>query len=206
MTELQVNPEGSAVEAIANLVREAKNGDIEAFQGLYDRYAKRLLNFAFKMLGNREEAEDITQEAFIAVFRKLKSLKDDSKFEAWIFRIARNFIYQRYRLRAFEHGSLETDEELSAELNKLEAPEKSPEERLLSDELQDVVNRLIRELPEKYRDVFVLSAINGFSYQDIAEILGRSIPAVKTDIHRARLEVRSKIKHFLGTVSYYDEL
>ena len=183
--------------AIGDLIRKAKEGDLQAFQGLYDHFAKRLLNFSYKLLGNREEAEDVLQETFTAVFRKLKSLKDVARFEAWIFRIARNFIYLRYRTRTGEHVSLESDEDLENEPQGLEARGKSPEEAVLADELKDIVGRVVRALPDRYREVFILSAIMGFSYQRIAEITDKSIPSVKTDIHRARLEVRDKIKHYL---------
>ena len=187
--------------SLGDLIVKAKEGDLQAFHGLYDHFAKRLLNFSYKLLGNREEAEDVVQDTFTAVFRKLKSLKEESRFEAWIFRIARNFIYLRYRNRTGENISLETDEELESETRGLEAPGKSPEEAVLADELKDVVGKVIRALPDKYRDVFVLSAIMGFSYQDIAEITEKSIPSVKTDIHRARLEAREKIKHYLDMKS-----
>jgi RNA polymerase sigma-70 factor (ECF subfamily) len=183
--------------SLGDLIKKAKEGDLQAFQGLYDHYAKRLLNFSYKLLGNREEAEDVLQETFTAVFRKLKSLKDLDRFEAWIFRIARNFIYLRYRTRTGEHISLESGEELENESQGLEARGKSPEEAALADELKDVVGRVVRALPDKYREVFILSAIVGLSYQTIAEITDKSIPSVKTDIHRARLEVRDKIKHYL---------
>lgn len=183
---------------LGDLIKQAKTGDVQAFQGLYDHYAKRLLNFSFKLLGNREEAEDVVQETFTAVFRKLKSLKDDNRFEAWIFRIARNFIYLRYRSRTGEHVPLDSDEELENDERVLEAQEKSPEAAILADELHDVVGNVVRALPDKHREVFVLSAIMGFSYQNIAEITGKSIASVKTDIHRARLDVRDKIKQYLG--------
>ena len=190
----------SSDDALSELVRKAKSGNLQAFRGLYDLYSKRVLNFAFKMLNNREEAEDVTQEAFTSVFKKLQSLQDDSRFEAWLFRITRNFVYQRYRQRTGEHVSLESDNELKQEISSLRAPVKSPEEAILANELRDVVERLIAELPEQFRAVFVLSALQGFSYQAISEIVGKSVPAVKTDIHRARLEVRQKIKQFLGTL------
>jgi RNA polymerase sigma-70 factor, ECF subfamily len=183
--------------SLGDLIKKAKEGDLQAFQGLYDQFAKRLLNFSYKLLGNREEAEDVLQDTFTAVFRKLKSLKDEDRFEAWIFRIARNFIYLRYRTKTGEHVSLESDEELENEPRGLEAQGKSPEEAALADELKDVIGRVVRDLPDKYRDVFVLSAIMGFSYQDIADITDKTVPSVKTDIHRARLEVRDKIKHYL---------
>jgi RNA polymerase sigma-70 factor, ECF subfamily len=198
MAELKGLSRSALEGTLGDLIKRAKTGDVQAFQGLYDHYAKRLLNFAFKLLGNREEAEDVVQETFTAVFRKLKSLKDDDRFEAWIFRIARNFIYLRYRSRTGELVPLDSDEELENDARVLEAQGKSPEAAALADELQDVVGKVVRDLPDKHREVFVLSAIMGFSYQDIAKISGKSIASIKTDIHRARLEVRDKIKHYLG--------
>lgn len=192
--------QGFNEEAVANLIRGAKRGKFEAFRGLYENYSSRVLNFAFKMLSNREEAEDVTQETFIAVWRKIHSLKADSRFEAWLFRIARNFIYQRYRLKGNEGVSLESEEVYEAELQKLPAGGNSPEDALLAKELRGVIDRVIGGLPVKYRAVFVLSALQGFSYQAIAEIMGKSLPSVKTDIHRARTQVRDQIKQFMGEV------
>ena len=96
-----MNP-GSAIVDPAVLktwIQRAQKGDIGSYQNIYDSFARKILNFIYRMVHSSEEAEDLTQETFVAVYQKLGTLKDSGKFEAWLFRIARNFIYQKYRIR-----------------------------------------------------------------------------------------------------------
>jgi RNA polymerase sigma-70 factor, ECF subfamily len=183
--------------ALADWIRRAKNGDISSYQKVYNLFARKVLNFIHRMVNSIEEAEDLTQETFISVYQKLGTLKDDDRFEPWLFRIARNFVYQSYRVR--QPGTISTDivDEDGQPLNQLADARKNPDEEFQSRELDEVVAKVIASLPEKYREVFVLSAVRRFSYQQVAEIIGRSLPSVKTDIHRARLEVRKRVKEYL---------
>jgi RNA polymerase sigma-70 factor (ECF subfamily) len=149
------------------------------------------------MVASVEEAEDLTQETFVTVYQKLGTLKDNSKFEPWLFRIARNYVYQKYRSRPPATVSLDALDEDGRALHTVADARKDPDEIYQAGELEDVVQRVIQELPEKYREVFVLSAIQRRSYQEIAEIVDRSLASVKTDIHRARLQVRKQVKEYL---------
>jgi RNA polymerase sigma-70 factor (ECF subfamily) len=178
-------------------LKNAKKGDIEAYQKIYETFARKVLNFIYRMINSVEEAEDLTQETFVTVFQKLGTLKDDSKFEPWLFRIARNYVYQRYRSRPPASVSIDEVNDEGQALTELVDERKNPDEAFQARELEDVVQEVISALTEKYREVFVLSAIQHRSYQEIAEIVGRSVPSVKTDIHRARLEVRRKVKDYL---------
>jgi RNA polymerase sigma-70 factor (ECF subfamily) len=178
-------------------IRRAKKGDIEAFRQIYEAFTRRVLNFIYRMVNAPEEAEDLTQETFVAVYQKLKTLKDDSKFEPWLFRIARNFVYQKYRTRPPATLSIDVLDEDGQPITQLPDTRKNPDETFQAQELEDVVEKVIDGLPLKYREVLVLSALQHLSYQQIAEIVGRSLPSVKTDIHRARLEVRKLIKEYL---------
>lgn len=179
-------------------IRKAKKGDIGAYQNIYEAYARKILNFVYRMVNSLEEAEDLTQDTFVAVYQKLGTLKDDRKFEPWLFRIARNYVYQRYRTRTPSAVSIDSFDENSQQVIQLEDTGRNPDEVFQSQELESVVADTISRLPEKYREVFVLSALQRFSYQQIADIVGRSLPSVKTDIHRARLEVRKRVRDYLG--------
>ncbi len=149
------------------------------------------------MVNSPQEAEDLTQETFIAVYQKLGTLKDSSKFEPWLFRIARNFVYQKYRTRVPPSIPIdEPDEEGKVKIQLVDT-RKNPDEAFQSQELEDVVTKVIEELPEKYREVFILSAIQNLSYEQVADVVGRSLASVKTDIHRARLVVRGLVKDYL---------
>jgi len=178
-------------------IKKAKKGDIGSYQRLYEVFARKVLNFIYRMVNSVEEAEDLTQETFVTVYRKLGSLKDDAKFEPWLFRIARNYVYQRYRSRTPATVPIEEPDDNDKGVKEPADTRKNPDEQFQAKELQDVVQEVINSLPEKYREVFVLSAIQQLSYNEIADIVGRSLPSVKTDIHRARLEVRKKVKHYL---------
>lgn len=183
--------------ALLKWIKRAKRGDIGSYERIYDQFARKVLNFIYRMVNSLEEAEDLTQETFVAVYQKLGSLKDNSKFEPWLFRIARNFVYQRYRSRPPAIASIDAVDEDGQPVTQLVDERKTPDEAFQAGELERVVQEVIEGLPEKYREVFVLSAIHKFSYQEIAETVGRSLPSVKTDIHRARLEVRKRVKEYL---------
>ena len=199
MTKRNLNPatSGGDSAALAEWIRRAKKGDINSYQKLYNLFARKVLNFIHRMVNSTEEAEDLTQETFIAVYQKLGSLKDNDRFEPWLFRIARNFVYQSYRSRQPAVVSTDIIDEDGQPMTQLADVRKNPDEEFQSRELDEVVAKVIADLPEKYREVFVLSAVRRFSYQQIAEIIGRSLPSVKTDIHRARLEVRRRVKDYL---------
>jgi len=178
-------------------IRNAKNGDPGSYRKIYDLYARKVLNFLYRMVASREEAEDLTQETFLTVYSKLSSLKDDAKFEPWLFRIARNYAYQRYRSRLPATLSLDAEDADGNKLRQLVDEGKTPDEAFQAEELERVVNRAIGSLPDKYREVFILSALQQLSYQQVSEVVGRSLGSVKTDIHRARLHVRRLVKDYL---------
>ncbi len=199
MTKRNLNGGGAATAqaVLLNWIKRAQKGDIGSYQKIYDQFARKVLNFIYRMVNSLEEAEDLTQETFVTVYQKLGSLKDNTKFEPWLFRIARNFVYQRYRSRSPVTVSVDALDEDGQPVTQLVDERKTPDEAFQAGELERIVQDVISGLPEKYREVFVLSAIQKLSYQEIAEIVGRSLPSVKTDIHRARLEVRRQVKEYL---------
>jgi RNA polymerase sigma-70 factor (ECF subfamily) len=181
------------------VVTKAQGGDVSAFQELFDVYGPKILNYLFRMTGSREMAEDLAQDTFILAFKKLSTLREPGKFQSWIFRIAQNNANQAYRVKKPQMVSI--DEDNSKELSnvqRLATPRSGPESEVLSDELQSVVENAIDSLPEKYKTVFVLSAIQKLSYKEISRIVGRSLASIKSDIHRARVQVRDKIKRYMG--------
>lgn len=200
-TEFKGRKRSSAVsgDQLVALVSRAKAGDVSAFEQLYGIFSRRIVNYIFRMTGSRAQADDLTQETFIQAFKKLNTLKEDGKFQSWLFRIAQNQVYQEYRGKKPQVDSI--DDEDGPELmdsQKMATSSGSPESQILASELRELVNQVINELPDKYREVFVLSALQRLSYQEICEIVGRSLASVKSDIHRARVQVRDKIKDYLG--------
>lgn len=181
---------------VRKLVEEAQNGDGAAFQAIYEYFAPRIYNFLFRLLGSRDEAEDVAQQTFLNALRQLRTLRDAGQVESWIYRIARNEVYLRYRRK--KAVSLD-DEEVELDTGKLEESRlhANPEKLLLNVELGSVIQSVLNSLPAKLREVFVLAVIQGFSYQDIAGIVGRSLLSVKTDIYRARLLVKEELRKYL---------
>ena len=194
-----MNPGSGNVDPakLQSWIKQAKKGDVASYQQIYEVFSRKILNFIFRMVNSQEVAEDLTQDTFVAVYQKLRSLKDDRKFEPWLYRIARNFVYQKYRARTPSAVSIDALDEEGRMETQLVDERKNPDEAFQSQELEDVVANVIDGLSEKYREVFVLSALQHLSYQEIADIVGRSLPSVKTDIHRARLEVRNSVKEYL---------
>ena len=194
-----MNPSSATVDPVELRVwvQRARKGDIGSYQRIYDSYARKVLNFIYRMVHSPEEAEDLTQETFVVVYQKLRTLKDINRFEPWLFRIARNFVYQKYRKRAPSTVSIDTPNEDGRLMPEPVDGRKNPDEALQTEELEGVISDVIAGLPEKYREVFVLAALQHLSYEEIADIVGRSLPSVKTDIHRARLEVRESVKRYL---------
>jgi RNA polymerase sigma-70 factor, ECF subfamily len=194
-----LNPGSATVDpaALRIWIQRAQKGDIGSYQSIYDSFARKVLNFIYRMVHSPEEAEDLTQETFVVVYQKLRTLKDIDKFEPWLFRIARNFVYQRYRKRPPSAVSIDApNEDGRLRLEPMDE-RKNPDEAFQKEELEGIISSVIAGLPEKYREVFVLSALQRLSYEAIADIVGRSLPSVKTDIHRARVEVRENVKRYL---------
>ncbi len=186
-------------DQLGDLVARAKRGRTDAFQELYELYGKKILNYIYRLVGSREEAEDLTQDTFISAYRNLGSLKENLRFQSWLFRIAQNNVYQLFRGKKphFESIDKEDTPELS-QVQTMATPEKSPHDCLLSHELEGIIEEAISQLTEKHREVFVLSAIHKLSYKEISRVVNRSLASVKSDIHRARVEVRNRIKKYQG--------
>ena len=190
---------GVSADALDRLIGRVKGGEVTAFEEVYYIYGKKILSYIYRMTGSRADAEDLTQETFVSAFHKIETLKENRKFQTWLYRIAQNKVYQRFRTRPPHHESIDSDEGLAAsDIRRLTTPMKNPESSIMSKELQEVIQGVINSLPVKYREVFVLSAVHKLRYQEISEIVGRSLASVKSDIHRARLRVRDKIKVYLG--------
>jgi RNA polymerase sigma-70 factor, ECF subfamily len=182
---------------VHKLVVEAQNGDGSAFQALYEHFAPRIYNFLYRLLGSRDEAEDVAQQTFLIALRQLRTLRDAAQIESWIYRIARNEVYLKFRRK--KALSLE-DEDSGTEVEKLEEIRlhANPEKLLLNEELGRRIQSILDNLPAKLREVFVLAVIQGMSYQEIAGIVGRTLLSVKTDIYRARLAVKEELRRYLA--------
>jgi len=184
----------------AEIIRRARDGDLEAFRLIHEEYSKRILNFIYRMVDSREDAEDLAQNVFLSAFHKLGGLQDGERFESWLYRIARNEVYQTFRRKRSEpvahEASSHGEDGQPTELEFADA-RPSPQEQVLHQELGATIRKVLNLLPPKLREVFILAVIYEKSYSEISEIVGRSLLSVKTDIFRARGLTRKHLGQYL---------
>jgi RNA polymerase sigma-70 factor (ECF subfamily) len=178
------------------IIQRAKNGDRNAFAELVDLYKDKVYHVSYRMLGNRQEAEDVAQETFLRVYTNLDNYDPQYKFSTWIYRIASNLSIDILRKRK---KNLSIDAEVSGAEGmdwheRLADTGKGPEEEVLTDELQEEVQDAIMELNPKYRAVMLLRYIEDLSLQEISEAIQLPISTIKTRIHRGREALRKKLR------------
>jgi RNA polymerase sigma-70 factor, ECF subfamily len=184
------------------LIAEAKNGSAAAFGELVERYERRVFRLARNITGNYEDAEDVMQNAFVQAFKNLSRFRGDSRFYTWVVRITVNEAFMKMRRRRFNevsiNDSLEVDD--SVVPRQLEDWDPNPEQRYSQEELHGILATTIGKLDPGYRTVFQLRDVEELSTKETAEALGLSLPAVKTRLRRARMQMRNSLdKHFRST-------
>jgi RNA polymerase sigma-70 factor, ECF subfamily len=191
-------PSEVSPEQLAEAIRRAQTGSSEDFHLLYSHFAKPVYNFIWRLIGSTEDAEDLLQETFLKVHSELKSLREPAQFRFWLYRIARNEVYQKLR-RTQRATEVSIDDEEFGYFNFLTDTNRQPdpEKIALSGELNEVISRALSSLSPKYRDVFVLAVFHKMSYEDITKVVGRSLLSVKTDIYRARLMMKQVISGYM---------
>ncbi|AEP13200.1 RNA polymerase sigma factor [Chloracidobacterium thermophilum] len=169
--------------------------DAEAFRHWFDRYARSVFNFLCALVGRRELAEELTQETFVRAYEQRATLRDRARVAAWLFGIARNVSREHVREYA-RWDSL--DDIFDGERQPEPTDGTTPDAQLLDAELRFVVRAALAKLEPDKRMVFVLRTFEPYSYEDIAAITGFSVGKVKTDLHRARLEMRRHVRPYLS--------
>ncbi len=181
------------------LVHASKSGDVAAFEELVKRYDRKLLRIAQHLTHNREDAEDVVQEAFLKAFQHLDQFREDSTFSTWLIRIALNQSLMKLRKQRSTR-EISIDKDFQSEEDNLPidvadwAP--NPEELYRAAELQEILRKTLQELGPGLRVVFVLRDIEGFSLEQTTEALGLSLAAVKARSWRARLQLRERLSVF----------
>ena len=181
------------------LVAAAKKGDAAAFEELVNRYEDKIFRLTKNITGNREDAEDAMQDAFLKAYSHLQDFHGDSRFYTWLVRIAANESLMRLRKRRPNQFSLDEPVEGDTDLmpRELEDWDPSPEQRYAQAELQGILTEIIEALDPEFRIVLVLRDLEELSTQETAEALGMSVSAVKSRLLRARLKLREKLnRHF----------
>jgi RNA polymerase sigma-70 factor (ECF subfamily) len=178
-----------------------KQGDTEALRSLIEAHQHRVIGTVAKMLGDESDAEDISQQVFIRVWKSAARYEPTAKFTTWLFKITRNLVFNELRRRK-RHPTRSLDaaaEEDGRPLQMADPGTKPADTALLDDEMQAAIQRAIDELPEVQRMAIILRRYDDIPYEDIGEILDLSVPAVKSVLFRARTELREKLKRYLDT-------
>ena len=182
----------------------SKAGDISAFEELVKRYDRNVFRIAQHITQNREDAEDVVQDAFLKAYQNLANFQEQSKFYTWLVRIAVNEALMRLRRRRPER-MVSLDEDIKTEEDSMPrevaewAP--NPEQLYSQGELKEILSKTIQGLPPSFRTVFVLRDVEGLSTEETADALDLSIPAVKSRLLRARLQLRERLsKYFKNRV------
>jgi RNA polymerase sigma-70 factor (ECF subfamily) len=168
------------------IVNRCLAGDVNAFEVLIERYKKAIYNTAFRMMGNREEAEDVSQEAFIRMYNSLSKYNPEYKFMTWAMKITTNLCLDSLRKRKGE--TVPIDEGFEIKDGK-----DTPEEEYIRKENQKLVQDAIRKLPDKYREFLILFHHRNLSYQEIMDITGESLTIVKNRLYRARQMLKEEL-------------
>ena len=180
------------------LLKQVHEGDTAAFDVIVKRYKLRLLHFVYRFVRDRDLAEELVQETFLRVFRERKNHERISNFSTWIFTIAGNLakseLRRRKRWRFFSIDQQEDDEGAEFEIpDESQLPDRLAHDRMIEDAVQDAIN----SLSLKYREAVILRDIQGFAYEEIAEIIGCPVGTVKSRVNRARLRLQEKLKDWM---------
>ena len=178
----------------SNVVKRAQEGDSDAFAALFHAHKARIYSVCLRMTNNAAEAEDLTQDAFLQVFRKIATFRGDSAFSTWLHRIAVNTVLMHFRKKSLNQISL--DEPYSNGDGAKMRREYGTRDKALAGCVDRVaLSGAIKDLPRGYRTIFLLHEIEGYEHQEIADLLGCSVGNSKSQLHKAKLRIREFLAH-----------
>jgi RNA polymerase sigma-70 factor (ECF subfamily) len=186
------------VDPDADLVARWQRGEEEAFEALVRRHQLRVFRLLLRMLGSREEAEDVAQEAFLSLHRHGHRFRGEARFSTFVYRVAANAALNRRRTLGRSRTRERQLAERQAAGTDLPVAPRDPEDAAVGSELQAEVQRALLDLPEDLRAATVLYDIEGVSYGEIAQVLGIPEGTVKSRIHRARRALRDRLRSLVG--------
>ncbi|HMK76225.1 MAG TPA: sigma-70 family RNA polymerase sigma factor [Thermodesulfobacteriota bacterium] len=184
------------------VIESCKAGDQRAFAEMVLQSQKKVFNIAYRMLGNSEEAKDLAQEVFVSVFNSIKHLREEIKFDSWLTQITLNHCRNRWkylkRRQYFNSDSL--DDPVEAEDGDVPRaiydPSDNPETLYEKKMIQELVQRGLQKLKEDQRELLVLRDLQGFSYEEMCELLGLPEGTIKSKLHRARMDLKQVLERF----------
>ncbi len=180
------------------LVEEFREGNSAAFEELVSRYSNKAFSLATRLTRNQQDAEEVLQDVFVSVFRKLAGFEGKSSFSSWLYRVTVNASLMKLRKRRQDHSI--SIEELQPQVQNsliMKTSERHEADNITSgNQLKSALEDAIRRLPEDYRPVFILRDIDGLTSREVSKILDLTVPAVKSRLHRSRLMLRRKLGRF----------
>lgn len=180
------------------LMQQIADGDHEAFRHLIERHQNMVVGTVAKMLGNASEAEDIAQQVFLRIWKSAKRYKPTAKFTTYLFTITRNLVFNEIRRRKRRNEVSSDEREEVAHYQIADSSEYRPDQELARQELTEIVDKAIADLPEQQRMAVVLRRYEQMPYGEISEVLGISISAVKSQLFRARTALRESLGSYLS--------
>jgi RNA polymerase sigma-70 factor (ECF subfamily) len=178
-------------------IRLAQQGDAAAFERLYQLHSRRVFSLCLRMVGNTAEAEDLTQEAFLQLFRKISTFRGESAFSTWLHRLAVNVVLMKLRKKSGTETSLEEATEPDEESGGPRRDFGGLDLRLSGSIDRVNLQRAVEQLPPGYKAVFVLHDVQGYEHNEIADIMGCSIGNSKSQLHKARMRLRELLHEVL---------
>lgn len=196
----EIAPGGGTAQATDDdLLTAARQGDAAALEALLVRYQPHLYRFGLRMCGNEDDAGDVAQESLMSMARSLRNFRGDASVSSWLYTIARNSCIKKRRRSKFAPAHEESlDAPGDGAVNRLADPAPSPEQAAANRELERALVRAIDSLEASQREVLVLRDVEGLSAPEAAKVLGISVDAVKSRLHRARAAVRRELSPLLG--------
>ena len=173
------------------LIEKLKLGDNEAFKQLVNQYRKDIISLCYGFIRNQEDAEEITQDTFIEVYRSIQNFRGDSKLSTWIYRIAVSRSLNKVKKNKFKNLLTSIENLFEQHLEK--SNERNPQQQLLQKEESKMLQKSIDKLPENQRIAFVLHHYDGHSYQQISEIMNTSLSSIESLIHRAKVNLKKQL-------------
>jgi len=193
-------PHGRDFQLEARTIHKAQKGDAAAFESIYRKHSRHVYALCLRMIGNAAEAEDLTQEAFLRVFRRIQTFRGDSAFSTWLHRLAVNVVLMHLRKKKLPAVSLDetprSNEEGAPAGSEIGGPDASLAG--LIDRLN--LKRAVEQLPTADKVVFVLHDIQGYKHQEIAEIMDSTVGASKGRLHRAHRRLRDMLREFVSSI------
>lgn len=182
---------------IKRRIAQVVKGDQEAYTDIVDFYKDKVYQICYRMLGNKHEAEDVAQEAFLRAYLNIHTFKQELKFSSWLYRIATNLCIDRMRKKKPDYY---LDSEVAGTdgltlYSQIPSNQRTPDQDVENIELADTIQKEISKLPEKYRSVIVLRYIDELSLNEISDILNMPLGTVKTRIHRGRDALKEQLKN-----------